>query len=242
MAEGLAIVDGQPEGGRRDCGTESRLILVARVAELAYAPDLGSGPARVEGSSPSSRSDEALGIRHSALVIRSLGVESLHSHSRIDATLGVWTLTTAELEKLKADYHVWVTLPIQWGDQDAFGHVNNTIYLRWFESARIEYGNRAGLSQTGQSVGPILAAISCNYRRQLTYPDTIHVGARITRIGNSSLKMEHRLISDRLGAVAADGDSTLVAFDYAAQRPVSVPAPIRASIEQLEGKSLAAQS
>jgi len=149
-------------------------------------------------------------------------------------------LTESELGKLKEGFQVWITLPIQWGDQDAFGHVNNTVYLRWFESARIFYGDRAGLSQPGQAVGPILAAISCNYRRQLTYPDTVHVGARITRIGNSSLKMEHRIISERLAAVAADGDSTLVAFDYTAQKPVAVPAPIRAAIEQLEGQSLTA--
>jgi acyl-CoA thioester hydrolase len=152
-------------------------------------------------------------------------------------------LTDAEFEKLKEGFHVWITLPIQWGDQDAFGHVNNAIYLRWFESARIEYGNRAVLSQTGTGtgVGPILAAISCNYRRQLTYPDTVHVGARITRIGNSSLKMEHRIVSQLLGAVAADGDSTLVAFDYAAQKPVPVPDVVRTAIERIEGKTFTAQ-
>jgi acyl-CoA thioester hydrolase len=152
-------------------------------------------------------------------------------------------LTDAEFEKLKEGYHVWITLPIQWGDQDAFGHVNNTVYIRWFESARIEYGDRAALSQNGagNSVGPILAAISCNYRRQLTYPDTVHIGARITKIGNSSLKMEHRIISQLLGAVAADGDSTLVAFDYAAQKPVPVPEAVRTAIEKIEGKTFAAQ-
>ena len=150
-------------------------------------------------------------------------------------------MSDSEFEKLREGFHVWITLPILWGDQDSFGHVNNTIYLRWFESARIEYGHRAGLSQTnpqsgsGPAVGPILAAISCNYRRQLKYPDTVHIGARITRIGNSSLKMEHRVISQLLGAVAADGDSTLVVFDYAAQKPVAVPAPVRAAVEKLEG-------
>jgi acyl-CoA thioester hydrolase len=152
-------------------------------------------------------------------------------------------LTDSEFEKLREGFHAWIALPIQWGDQDAFGHVNNTVYLRWCESSRIDYGQRVGLSQTGmgQDIGPILAAISCNYRRQLTYPDTVHIGARITKIGNSSLKMEHRIVSQLLGAVAADGDSTLVAFDYAAQRPVPVPAAIRAAIEQLEGISFAAQ-
>ncbi|MBI3863914.1 MAG: acyl-CoA thioesterase [Planctomycetia bacterium] len=148
-------------------------------------------------------------------------------------------MTETELNALKVGFPVWITLPIQWGDQDAFQHVNNTVYLRWFESARIAYGDLAGLDQSAGSrrIGPILAALSCNFRRQLTYPDTVHVGARITRIGTSSLKMEHRIISEALGAVAADGDSTLVAFDYAAQKPVPVPAEIRESISKLEGKS-----
>src|SRR5678815_2496598 len=102
----------------------------------------------------------------------------------------------SEMENLREGYAVWVTLPVQWGDQDAFGHVNNTVYFRWFESARIAYGTRIELSESGdgRKIAPILAAINCNYRRQLKYPDTVHVGARIIRIGRSSLTMEHRLI------------------------------------------------
>ncbi len=144
----------------------------------------------------------------------------------------------SEIEKLREGFPIWVTLPVQWGDQDAFGHVNNTVYFRWFESARIAYGGRIDLSESGDGgkIAPILAAITCNYRRQLKYPDTVHVGARIVRIGRSSLTMEHRLVSEAWRAVVAEGDSTLVAFDYAAQKPVPVPAAVRSRIEQLEGK------
>ena len=150
----------------------------------------------------------------------------------------------SDIEKLRQGFPVWVTLPVQWGDQDAFGHVNNTVYFRWFESARIAYadGIRLSGSDAGKEVDPILAAISCKYLRQLTYPDTIHVGARITRIGRSSLTMEHCLISERWRAVAAEGDSTLVAFDYAAQKSVPVPAAVRARIEKIEGKTFEAPS
>ena len=144
----------------------------------------------------------------------------------------------SEIEKLREGFPVWITVPVQWGDQDAFGHVNNTVYFRWFESARIAYADGIRLSEgdAGKDVDPILAAISCQYLRQLTYPDTVHVGARISRIGRSSLTMEHCLISEQWRAVAATGDSTLVAFDYAAQKSVPVPASVRARIEQLEGK------
>lgn len=129
-----------------------------------------------------------------------------------------------------------VALSVQWGDQDAFEHVNNTVYFRWFESARIAYMDRIGLKSPTdhQPVGPILASIQCDFRRQLTYPDTVRIGARITRIGRTSIGMQHRVWSDALRAVAAEGDSTLVAFDYQAGRPHPVPEAIRAAISKLE--------
>src|SRR5262245_35070253 len=119
-----------------------------------------------------------------------------------------------DIAQLLADFPVVVTLPVQWGDQDAFGHVNNTVYFRWFETARIAYCDRLGFEGGPGRLAPILAAISRNYRRQVKFPDTVHVGARVTSIGRSSLKMEYRLVSERLAAVAAESDSTLVAFDY----------------------------
>lgn len=144
--------------------------------------------------------------------------------------------TPAEL----ADYHLVIRWPVQWGDQDAFGHVNNTVYFRWCESARIDYFDRLGLSALMQreKVGPILAHIDCNFRRQVKYPDDIHIGARITRLGRSSLTMEHRLISEQQGLLVADGQSTIVVFDYQRQKPTGIPADIRAAIEQFEGRSL----
>lgn len=130
--------------------------------------------------------------------------------------------------------------PVQWGDQDSFQHVNNTIYFRWFESVRIVYLERIGFSQLmeRQGLGPILAAISCQFRAPVTYPDVVQIGARVTRLGRSSVAMEHRLYSERLAKVAAEGDSTLVAFDYRAQKSQPIPDDVRAAIEQLEGRSL----
>jgi len=132
-----------------------------------------------------------------------------------------------------------IRLPVQWGDQDAYQHVNNVLYFRWFESARIAYLEQIGLKDLYHThgVGPILAAISCNYRRQLQYPDTVEVGARIGRIGRSSMEMEHVLLSTAERAVVADGTSTIVTFDYRAQKPVPVPPDIRAKIELFEQRA-----
>jgi acyl-CoA thioester hydrolase len=143
-------------------------------------------------------------------------------------------------EALLADFPVVVAYPVQWGEQDAFGHVNNIVYFRWFESARIEYLTRLGFTGGGTRprLGPILAAISCDYRRQLTYPDTVHVGAKVVRIGRTSIAIEHRIASERQSEVVADGKSTVVIYDYAAGRPHPAPDDLRQAISKLEGKVL----
>lgn len=134
-------------------------------------------------------------------------------------------------------FPVAIALPVQWGDQDAFGHVNNTVYFRWFESARIAYADRIGLSDLMQTtrVGPILASISCDYRRQVTYPETVFIGAKVTRIGRTSLTIEHEIRTGSDHALAAEGKSTIVVFDYNTNRPHPVPDDIRHAIEALEG-------
>ena len=138
-----------------------------------------------------------------------------------------------------AAFPATIRLPVQWGDQDAFGHVNNTVYFRWFESARIKYLERIDLSeQTAGTLGPILAAVSCNYRRQVKYPDHVVIGARITRIGRSSLAMAYSVWSEAQQAIVADGDSTIVAFDYALNKSQAVPSELRTKIEQIEGGPL----
>jgi acyl-CoA thioester hydrolase len=139
-----------------------------------------------------------------------------------------------------ADFPVSIRLPIQWGDQDAFGHVNNTTAIRWFESARVAYLDAGGLDHlmSRGGLGPILASITCNYRKQLGYPDIIHVGARVSRLGRSSMTMHHAVFSERLQAIAADGDSVVVVFNYDTQRPVRIPDEIRDAMQRLEGKPL----
>jgi len=143
-----------------------------------------------------------------------------------------------------ASHPVYITWPVQWGDQDAFGHVNNVVYFRWMESARIEYFRRAGLGSmmSNQGIGPILASIKCDFRRQLTYPDTLLVSASIASIGRTSMKMAHRVYSTGQQAVAAEGDSVIVMFEYIQQRPILIADDIRSTIDALEGRSAAPPS
>jgi acyl-CoA thioester hydrolase len=104
----------------------------------------------------------------------------------------------------------------------------------------VAYADRVGLTALldQQRIGPILAAVACNYRRQIRFPDTVQVGARITRLGRSSMTMEHRVVSEAQQAVTGEGDSTIVTFNYAQQQVVPIPEPLRAAIGELEGRSL----
>jgi acyl-CoA thioester hydrolase len=137
-----------------------------------------------------------------------------------------------------AAHPVAISLPVQWGDQDAFGHVNNVVYFRWMESARIEYFRQAAIGGvSNQGVGPILASIKCDFRRQLTYTDTLLVSASIASIGRTSMKMVHLVYSTAQQIVAAEGDSVIVMFEYTKQRPILVADDIRATIDAIEGRS-----
>jgi acyl-CoA thioester hydrolase len=140
-------------------------------------------------------------------------------------------------EQTLPGYSVTISQPVQWGEQDGLGHINNMHFIRWFESARIAYLLECGIEITNTGVGPILAAVSCNYRQQVTYPDTLIVGARVTRIGRSSMAIEHQLWSEQLQAVAAEGDSTVVMFDYHNQKSFAISPDLRARIEAIENKS-----
>jgi acyl-CoA thioester hydrolase len=132
-----------------------------------------------------------------------------------------------------SDYRTITTLPVQWGDQDAFGHVNNVIYFRWFESARIDLLNvfESSVTMSGSGLGPILASIKCDYRRQLHFPDTVSIGSRITRVGRSSADIGHAIVSHRQGQFVAEGSSVIVIYDYSAKRVTRIPDDLRVLFE-----------
>ena len=119
--------------------------------------------------------------------------------------------------ELLADFPVTVEIPVAWGDMDAMGHVNNAVYFRYFETARIRFFAKLGLGSIEQSngVGPILHSASCRFRIPLTHPDTVTVGAQIGEVGDDRFVMRYRAVSHHHGAVAADGESLIVTFDYA---------------------------
>ncbi len=142
---------------------------------------------------------------------------------------------------LLAEFPVVIEQPVQWGEQDAFGHVNNTVHFRWFETARVAYLERLGMEYmtSPEGKGLILAAINCNYRRQIKYPDSVLIGCRVTRIGNASLTLVNAVYSRQGAAIAAEGESVIVMFDYAKQKSRRVPEDLREAVARLEGREFA---
>ena len=147
-------------------------------------------------------------------------------------------MSDRELAELLKGYPVVIELPVVWGEMDSYRHVNNAVYFRYFESARLEYFRRldwfALERETG--IGPILAATQARFRKPLTYPDTIRVGARIPRLEEDRFTMEYLLVSQGLGAVAAEGSGTIVTFHYAEGKKVPIPEELRRRIGKLEAE------
>jgi acyl-CoA thioester hydrolase len=136
-------------------------------------------------------------------------------------------------------FPVSVRFPVQWGEMDAFGHVNNARFLAWFEAARIAYLERAGLwGKEASGVGPILASAQVDYLRPVRFPAQLEVGARVSRIGTTSFTMEYGVQDADSGVAYARGSTAIVTLDYADYRKVPVPEPLRRAMEALEGRTL----
>jgi acyl-CoA thioester hydrolase len=110
------------------------------------------------------------------------------------------------------------------------GHVNNAVYLSYFESARVAYGlHLTGTPDIG-GLTFIVAEATVTYLRQAGYGDELEVGARVSRIGTKSFTMEYGLRDRRTGDLVARGSTVLVWFDYAANRSMPVPEAFRAAV------------
>ena len=144
---------------------------------------------------------------------------------------------THYMKQFKKEYPVVLSQDIIWGDMDAFGHINNTVYFRYFENARIEYFNRIGVLEQKKQLGegPILASTQCNFRMPLDFPDHIHIGTRSKILSARKFSMEFAIFSEKHGDIAAEGNGLIVYYDYAKGKSCEIPNAIVVAIKMLEG-------
>ena len=135
-----------------------------------------------------------------------------------------------------AGFPVVIDIPVAWGEMDALRHVNNIVYFRYFESARIAYFEKLRfwefMNQTG--VGPILASIKCKFKIPLTYPETVSVGTRIPSIEQDRFVMEYRAVSHKSQAIAAEGEGVVVSYNYRESKKTPLPEEMKQRILTLE--------
>jgi acyl-CoA thioester hydrolase len=134
--------------------------------------------------------------------------------------------------ELLEGYPVVIDISVAWGEMDAFQHVNNVAYFRYFESARIRYSEILGLltfrEQTG--IGPILRSASCRYKLPLTYPDMISVGTKITGMEEDRFTMKYVVVSHKHQKIAAEGEGVIVMYNYHEGKKTAIPEAIRKKI------------
>ena len=135
-------------------------------------------------------------------------------------------------------YSLQLTQKVQWGEMDSFNHVNNSVYFRYFENARIAYFDETGINQHMQEckVGPILGSTECKFLAPLTYPDTVDIFTRVIAIKEKRFTMEYMVFSHQLNREVAVGKGEIVYFDYAANRTSEIPENILSQIQLVESK------
>lgn len=125
-----------------------------------------------------------------------------------------------------------VRIPVAWGEQDGFGHLNNIVYFRHMESARMHFLRVTGVLDLHQrtGVGVILAATDCRFLAPVQWPDTLTVETGVTHLGNTSFTMDYVLTNGE-GTVVAEGEAVLVMYDYPKATKVPVPDPVREAMQ-----------
>jgi len=138
------------------------------------------------------------------------------------------------------DYSLTVNQDVNWGDMDAFGHINNTVYFRYFENIRMAYFEKTSVNEhkNATQIGPILASTQCQFRAPLTYPDHIHIGTRIKELekieqGEKRFTMEYAVFSEQQDCIAAKGEGLIVYYNYNEGKSCAIPESILAAFKNL---------
>ena len=119
---------------------------------------------------------------------------------------------------------------------DAFGHLNNTVYFRYFEDIRMAYFVYVGVNEykATQNKGPILAQTECSFKLPLTYPGEVLIGTKVSILSEKKFRMDYFIHSIEHDALAAEGSGLIVFYDYNENRSCIIPDEIVQKINEVE--------
>lgn len=138
--------------------------------------------------------------------------------------------------RFKASMAHMMSVDVAWGEMDALGHINNVVYFRYLESARIAYFYALDMPVRGDlhGPGPVLAHVACQFRYPVFYPDQLLIGSSVRNIGKTSIAMEHKVYSTSQERITAEGTSLMVLVDYSNMEKMRVPEWMREKIAEFE--------
>lgn len=131
-------------------------------------------------------------------------------------------------------YKVWREIGTRWADNDAYGHVNNTVYYQWFDTAVNAWLIEAGLLNIahGDPIG-LVVETGCRYAAPLEYPSPVEVGLAVAKLGRSSVTYHLGVFAPGADTAAAEGHFTHVYVSRVGRRPAELPAEWRAKLEAI---------
>ncbi|OEY67728.1 acyl-CoA thioesterase [Marinobacter sp. X15-166B] len=120
-----------------------------------------------------------------------------------------------------------LNMPVRWGDMDAYGHTNNTVYFRFFEEARISWLNSVELSEADAHTGPVIINASATFLKELKHPATVCVHTYLGKAGNSSLETFYVITDADTGDTYCEGAAKIVWVDRTTMRSTRLPDVLR---------------
>ncbi len=130
------------------------------------------------------------------------------------------------------DYQVCYQQAVAWGDMDAFGHVNNVMFYRYIESARIHYLGLVDAFADGNVC--VVASSSCKFMAPVHYPDTLRIGVCVTDMRTAGFMMEYGIYSTSQNKMVAVGDAVIVMMNEAVTSKVAISEAMRSNILRIE--------
>jgi len=136
-------------------------------------------------------------------------------------------------EATRADFPHLLEIQTRWHDNDVYGHVNNVVYYAYFDTVINRYLIDAGLDiARGPAIG-VCVESRCTFNASFAFPDVVHAGLRVTRLGNSSVQYQIGVFRGEL--LCALGSFVHVFVDRENRKPVPIPEPIRAALARIAG-------
>ena len=142
--------------------------------------------------------------------------------------------TTRPTPLLRTDFRHVLPITTRWMDNDVYGHVNNVVYYSYFDTVVNRYLIERGVLDIdrGTVIG-LVVETGCQYFTPLAFPQTVHAGLRVTRLGTSSVRYEVALFGGDSTLAAAQGHFVHVYVDRETRRPTALPLPLRAALQAL---------